>query len=81
MESGSCQGNIFLVPVLLFYASARTISLLRLAFVQIVIVQFIAYSMTASVVWWSEFLATGPGSILGATRFSEKYWNGVHSAS
>jgi hypothetical protein len=30
---------------------------------------------TASVVWWSEFLATDPkvpGSISGATRFSEK---------
>jgi hypothetical protein len=37
----------------------------------------------ASVVWWSEFLATdpeGPGSIPGPTRFSEKQWvwNGVH---
>jgi hypothetical protein len=32
-------------------------------------------SMTASVVWWSEFLATDPevpGSIPGAVRFSEK---------
>jgi hypothetical protein len=31
--------------------------------------------MTASVVWWSEFLVTDPevpGSIPGATRFSEK---------
>jgi hypothetical protein len=31
--------------------------------------------MTTSVVWWSEFLATDPevpGSIPGATRFSEK---------
>jgi hypothetical protein len=31
--------------------------------------------MTASVVWWSEFLATDqevPGSIPGRTRFSEK---------
>jgi hypothetical protein len=31
--------------------------------------------VTASVVWWSEFLATDPevpGSIHGATRFSEK---------
>jgi hypothetical protein len=30
--------------------------------------------LTVSVVWWSEFLATDPevpGSILGATRFSE----------
>jgi hypothetical protein len=30
---------------------------------------------TFSVVWWSEFLATDPevpGSISGATRFSEK---------
>jgi hypothetical protein len=41
---------------------------------------------TASVIWWSEFLATDPevpGSFLGAIRFSEKYlaWNGVHSAS
>jgi hypothetical protein len=29
---------------------------------------------TTSVVWWSEFLATGPGpgSIPGAARFSEK---------
>jgi hypothetical protein len=35
---------------------------------------------------WSEFLATDPevpGSILGATSFSEYhwFWNGVHSAS
>jgi hypothetical protein len=35
---------------------------------------------------WSEFLVTDPkvpGSIPGATRFSEKswVWNGVHSAS
>jgi hypothetical protein len=32
--------------------------------------------MTASVVWWSEFLATDPevpGSIPDATRFSEKW--------
>jgi hypothetical protein len=41
--------------------------------------------MAASVVWWSEFLATNPevsGSISGATRFSEQQWvwNGVHSA-
>ena len=41
---------------------------------------------TASVVQWSEFLATDtevPGSIPGATRFSEQQWvwNGVHSAS
>jgi hypothetical protein len=41
---------------------------------------------TASVVSWSEFLATDPevlGSIPGASRFSEKQWvwNGVHSAS
>jgi hypothetical protein len=39
------------------------------------------YSITSSVVWCSEFLATHPGvpgSILCATRFSE---NGVHSAS
>jgi hypothetical protein len=40
---------------------------------------------TASMVWWSEFLAANPevpGSILGATRFSEQQcvWNGVHSA-
>ena len=42
--------------------------------------------LTASVVQWSEFLATDtevPGSIPGATRFSEQQWvwNGVHSAS
>jgi hypothetical protein len=42
--------------------------------------------LIASVVSWSEFLAAGtevPGSILGATRFSEYQWiwNGVHSAS
>jgi hypothetical protein len=35
---------------------------------------------------WLEFFATDPevpGSIPGATRFSEKYWvcNGIHSAS
>ena len=41
---------------------------------------------TASVVQWSEFLATDTefsGSIPGATRFSEQQWvwNGVHSAS
>jgi hypothetical protein len=41
---------------------------------------------TASVVLWSEFLATDPevpGSIPGASRFSERQWvwNGVHSAS
>jgi hypothetical protein len=39
---------------------------------------------TASVVLWSEFLATEVlGSIPGASRFSEKQWvwNGVHSAS
>jgi hypothetical protein len=40
---------------------------------------------TASVVWWSEFLAANievPGSIPGATRFSEYQWvwNGVHLA-
>jgi hypothetical protein len=40
---------------------------------------------TSSMVQWSEFLATYPkvpGSIPGATRFSEKWWvwNGVHSA-
>jgi hypothetical protein len=43
-------------------------------------------SETASVVCWSEFLATDPevkGSIPVATRFSEKkwVWNRVHSAS
>jgi hypothetical protein len=33
--------------------------------------------LAASVVWWSEFLATDPevpGSIPGSTRFSEKQW-------
>jgi hypothetical protein len=40
---------------------------------------------TASVVWWSEFLAANPevlGSISAANRFSELQWiwNGVHSA-
>ena len=44
------------------------------------------HSGTTSVVQWSEFLATEtevPGSIPGATRFSEQQWvwNGVHSAS
>jgi hypothetical protein len=38
------------------------------------------------VVWWEEFLATDlddPGSIPGASRFSERQrvWNGVYSAS
>jgi hypothetical protein len=42
-------------------------------------------SLTASVFWWSAFLAVNPevpGSIPGATRFSELQWvwNGVHSA-
>jgi hypothetical protein len=37
-----------------------------------------------SVFQWSEFLTTDlevPGSILGAARFSDKWyvWNGVHS--
>jgi hypothetical protein len=41
--------------------------------------------LTASVVWWSEFLAADPevsGRITGATRFSvqQLVWNGVHSA-
>jgi hypothetical protein len=41
---------------------------------------------TASMVYWSEFLATDPevpGSILGGTGFFEKSWvlNAVHSAS
>jgi hypothetical protein len=41
--------------------------------------------MTASVVEWSEFVATDPevlGSIPGTSRSSEKQrvWNGVHSA-
>jgi hypothetical protein len=40
----------------------------------------------ASVISWSELLATDPevpGSILGITRFSEKQWawNRVHSPS
>ena len=44
------------------------------------------HKVTASVVQWSEFLATYTevsGSIPGATRFSEQQWvwNGVHSAS
>jgi hypothetical protein len=37
--------------------------------------QFVIHKETASVVYWSEFLATDPevpGSIFGATRFSEK---------
>jgi hypothetical protein len=46
----------------------------------------VALLSTASVVKWSEFLATDPevrGSFPGASRFSEKQrvWNGVHSAS
>jgi hypothetical protein len=41
---------------------------------------------TASMASWSEFLAEdteAPGSILGASRFSDYQWvwNGVHSAS
>jgi hypothetical protein len=41
---------------------------------------------TASVVFWSQFLAANPGvpvSVLDATRFSEQQWvwNGAHSAS
>jgi hypothetical protein len=40
---------------------------------------------TASVVYWSEFLATDPGvpgSIPGTTKKKELWvWNGVHSAS
>jgi hypothetical protein len=42
---------------------------------------FLQSVVTASAVWWSEFLATrGPGSIPGTTKFSEKQWvwNGVH---
>jgi hypothetical protein len=44
---------------------------------------FLTIPSTASEVWWSEFLGTDPGSVPGATRFSEKQWvwNGVHSAS
>jgi hypothetical protein len=43
-------------------------------------------TLTASVVEWSEFLATDPevlNSIPGTSRFSEKHWvwNGIHSAS
>ena len=50
------------------------------------IFSFMPCIVTASVVQWSEFLATDtevPGSIPGATRFSEQQWvwNGVHSAS
>jgi hypothetical protein len=46
----------------------------------------VAYSRTASVIYRSDVLTTDPevpGSIPGATRFSEKWWvwNGVHSAS
>jgi hypothetical protein len=42
--------------------------------------------MTASVFWWSEFLAIDTvvlSSIPGASIFSEKQrvWKGVHSAS
>ena len=40
----------------------------------IVVVIVVVVVGTASVVWWSEFLATDtevPGSIPGATRFSE----------
>jgi hypothetical protein len=45
-----------------------------------------SFIATASVVWWSEFLAADPedpGSITGTTKFSEKQYvlNGVHSAS
>jgi hypothetical protein len=44
------------------------------------------YIETVSVVSWSEYLSTDsdiPGSIPGATRYSQKEWvcNGVHSAS
>jgi hypothetical protein len=38
-------------------------------------VPLLNYSLTATVVWWSEFLATDPevlGPILGVSRFSEK---------
>jgi DNA topoisomerase IA len=49
-------------------------------------ISVIVYFRTASVVYWPEFLSTDlevPGSIPGASRFSEKQqvWNGVHSAS
>jgi hypothetical protein len=46
----------------------------------------LAYHSTPSVVWWSEFLVTDPeipGSISGASRFSEnqRVWKSAHSAS
>jgi hypothetical protein len=42
--------------------------------------------MTASVVWWSEFLATDPEAWVRFPALPEKkkkkwVWNGVHSAS
>jgi hypothetical protein len=48
-------------------------------------VGYILCILHASVVYWSEFLAADtevPGSISGATRFSEEHWvwNRVHSA-
>jgi hypothetical protein len=45
----------------------------------------VIFFMTASMVWWSEFLTANPevlGSIPGAARFSkwQWVWNGAHSA-
>jgi hypothetical protein len=50
------------------------------------LVTFHVSPQAASVLQWSDFMATEPvvsGSIPGTTRFSEKYqvWNGVRSAS
>jgi hypothetical protein len=49
-----------------------------------VLLLLLLFALTASVVYWSEFLAANPevlGLIPGATRFSELQWvwNGVHS--
>ena len=72
----------FMIPciAILYYNNPK-----RCSCAQSILFYFTA-ALTASVVQWSEFLATDAevsGPIPGATRFSEQQWvwNGVHSAS
>jgi hypothetical protein len=78
-----------LVPVLVWFQTLFPTSISVFVFGRPYAFSYYYYKLlcylTASVVWWSEFLAPNPevpGSILEATRFSEQQWvwNEVHSA-
>jgi hypothetical protein len=84
-QTSNC--HVYVTITFYFYTKQGEVPFLKICLPSLSISQrIVANTSYYFVVYWSEFLATDPeipGSIPGASRFSEKQqvWNGVHSAS